>query len=396
MSETASFRPKRGTRQAAIDNNIILKEGEVYFELPEDGSGTGAGNIVIGDGHTAYEDLPVYIAGTNSSKMDKVNPEGSGTFSLNRRSDMSAGEYSVAIGFNTTASGDYSYAEGDNTTASGIGAHAEGLLTVAHAPYSHAEGKDTMTANEDNYVAMYAHVEGWGSVANNFYEHAEGRWNVSNVDRPSEWGSAGNTLHSVGIGTSVTEKKNAFEIMQNGDAYLNGVGNYDGSTISGASTVQDTINGLNTNLTAGNLKFQFATDGEGNYGYLGADGSFIPFKKGAANPQVIESRFIARVWNTLRTDNVLNIPSNSSGVTYTIQNSGLCILDIFHQQMAGPSYSYTGYIQLNGTDVYRKVVNMYGEWYTKVQFDVKAGDELFFYLSGDANNQFKCTLNIIQ
>lgn len=35
----------------------------------------------------------------------------------------------------------------------------------------------------------------------------------------------------------------------------------------------------NSNLTAGELQFQFATDGEGNYGYLGADGSLIPFKK---------------------------------------------------------------------------------------------------------------------
>lgn len=26
------------------------------------------------------------------------------------------------------------------------------------------------------------------------------------------------------------------------------------------------------------MKFQFATDGEGNYGYLGADDSFVPFK----------------------------------------------------------------------------------------------------------------------
>lgn len=35
---------------------------------------------------------------------------------------------------------------------------------------------------------------------------------------------------------------------------------------------------LNKNLIATDgLKFQFATDGEGKYGYLGADGSLIPF-----------------------------------------------------------------------------------------------------------------------
>ena len=37
---------------------------------------------------------------------------------------------------------------------------------------------------------------------------------------------------------------------------------------------------LNKSLVAeDNLKFRFSTDGEGNYGYLGADDSFIPFKK---------------------------------------------------------------------------------------------------------------------
>lgn len=35
---------------------------------------------------------------------------------------------------------------------------------------------------------------------------------------------------------------------------------------------------INESLTASdNLRFRFATDGEGNYGYLGADDSFIPF-----------------------------------------------------------------------------------------------------------------------
>lgn len=44
---------------------------------------------------------------------------------------------------------------------------------------------------------------------------------------------------------------------------------------------------LNNSLTASDsLKFQFATDGEGNYGYLGADDSFIPFKE-SGFPKVI-------------------------------------------------------------------------------------------------------------
>lgn len=43
-------------------------------------------------------------------------------------------------------------------------------------------------------------------------------------------------------------------------------------------TVVGAINELNNDLTASDdLKFRFATDGEGNHGYLGADDSFIPF-----------------------------------------------------------------------------------------------------------------------
>ena len=47
------------------------------------------------------------------------------------------------------------------------------------------------------------------------------------------------------------------------------------------SNVQAVLDEQNKNLTASdNTKFRFATDGEGNYGYLKADDSFVPFKSG--------------------------------------------------------------------------------------------------------------------
>lgn len=51
------------------------------------------------------------------NKMDKTNPTGTGSFSLNRKPD--------------TTIGDYSFAEGNNTTAEGIASHAEGWNTLA-------------------------------------------------------------------------------------------------------------------------------------------------------------------------------------------------------------------------------------------------------------------------
>ena len=46
-----------------------------------------------------------------------------------------------------------------------------------------------------------------------------------------------------------------------------------------ATNVQGALDEVTDSLTASdNLKFQFATDGEGNYGYLKGDDTFVPFK----------------------------------------------------------------------------------------------------------------------
>ena len=60
-----------------------------------------------------------------ATKMDKANPTGTGSFSLNRASGTTVGANSVAIGNNTTASSNNTLAEGDRTTASGAASHAE-------------------------------------------------------------------------------------------------------------------------------------------------------------------------------------------------------------------------------------------------------------------------------
>ena len=85
------------------------------------------------------------------------------------------------------------------------------------------------------------------------------------------------------------------KIIQNGieysGTYSNATSvNYD-NTNSGleAKTVQEGLDELatNKNLVANDgLKFQFATDGEGRYGYLGADDSFIPFRSALNVPEI--------------------------------------------------------------------------------------------------------------
>jgi hypothetical protein len=66
---------------------------------------------------------------------------------------------------------------------------------------------------------------------------------MANVSRKNSenYGDSKNTLYSVGIGTSQTNKVNAIEIMQNGNMYLYNVGNYKGTDINNSSTLQDII-----------------------------------------------------------------------------------------------------------------------------------------------------------
>lgn len=74
------LKPLRGTKQQAIDNKLILQEGEIFFEIPDEGIGAGEGKIKMGDGKTGYEDLPYYVEENtwrdvedNLTSVSKVN-----------------------------------------------------------------------------------------------------------------------------------------------------------------------------------------------------------------------------------------------------------------------------------------------------------------------------------
>ena len=116
------------------------------------------------------------------------------------------GDGVILQGFDCVAEGSGSLAHGERTIASGYGAHAEGDYTIASGSYSHTEGLDTITSND--------------------YEHAEGMWNVSNGGSDSQR----NTLKSIGVGTQNT-RRNAVEVMQNGDVYIKDIGGYNGTYV---------------------------------------------------------------------------------------------------------------------------------------------------------------------
>lgn len=167
--------------------------------------------------------------------MDKVNPTGTGSFSLNRKADTTVGDYSFAEGaettasgycshaegaettasgdsshaegYSTTASGDSSHAEGDGTTASGYYSHAEGYLTTASGNSSHAEGHDTTASGNGS------HAEGYETQASSEYQHVQGKGNIED--------SSGTYAHIVGNGTSFA-RSNAHTLDWSGNAWFAG------------------------------------------------------------------------------------------------------------------------------------------------------------------------------
>ena len=109
---------------------------------------------------------------------------------------------------------------------------------IAYRNSSHVEGSNGQACGDAS------HVEGFWNQTLNEYEHAEGKYNKSN--RAS--GNANCTIHSIGIGTSHSERANAVEVMQNGDVYIKGIGSYDGTNYSSASTLQSVVGNIPAGL----------------------------------------------------------------------------------------------------------------------------------------------------
>ena len=136
--------------------------------------------------------------------MDKENPTGTGSFSLNRKADTTVGNYSVAEGYNTTAEGEASYAEGYYTTASGAQSHVEGYYTIAAGEHQHVQGKynieDTekiyshIVGNGDSTTRSNAHTLDWGGNA----------WYAGNISAQGLTGSTTSTnyTHSVVVNST--------------------------------------------------------------------------------------------------------------------------------------------------------------------------------------------------
>ena len=95
------------------------------------------------------------------------------------------------------------------------------ISSISLSPVKKGAGNNSavVIGNTQNANGEYSFAEGQNTVANNRSEHAMGEFNESNKASDT-FGDSGNTLFSIGNGTSDTNRKNALEVMQNGDIYI--------------------------------------------------------------------------------------------------------------------------------------------------------------------------------
>jgi hypothetical protein len=194
------------------------------------------------------------IADTNAS-----HTEGSGTkvVSYTIVDTTSSGSSGSGSGSDVPSQDDYTdledyrrraaacgHAEGNNNTTMGYGAHSEGVGTTAYGHSSHTEGWGTQAgdfveeAYEDGQTlhianrakGLAAHAEGYNTKAIANYSHAAGIHTVADKDGQTVVGQYNNTtsrngsIFVVGGGQADGLRKNALEVIQNGEIiiFLNG------------------------------------------------------------------------------------------------------------------------------------------------------------------------------
>jgi hypothetical protein len=211
--------------------------------------GDDAGLLVQGTYTGTPGTPPVSGAGARMMWYPRKAAFRAGSVTGTQWDDPNIGDYSVALGFSSTASGRYSTALGasnasaQNSTALGASLATGDLSTamgdsIANGVQSVAMG--IATANGNHSTAM------GGATAGSYYETALGQYNVVSSANPTTW-VATDPLFTVGNGTDPGNLSNAFQILKNGT-----------TTVNGSTAVNGTVS-LNTSGTTKNLRLGNST-----------------------------------------------------------------------------------------------------------------------------------------
>lgn len=242
------------------------------------------GNTTTASGEGSHSEGKLSVASGLASHAEGMS-KASASYAHAEGYDTEATAWTAhAEGSGTTASGEEAHAEGNGTTASGAASHAEGFRSSALKQGDHAEGGDTAASggrshaegSETNATAWTAHAEGNGTTASAEAAHAEGKKTVSsalashaggNLSKATATGAFVHALSStastawqtvfgkyakettsplvVGWGTSDEDRKNIFEVKEDGSVHTMGaftVGDNNDKVLSTADIYKDVSN----------------------------------------------------------------------------------------------------------------------------------------------------------
>lgn len=211
-----------GTNITIVDN-VISAEG-------------GGKAIVAGRGITVTSGE---TADTVSFNLPIYSGTGEGSIFGGYSGNTASGKYSIALGGRYEGRSDYNYCTATNKGSVSFGGQATGQGAFTCGESTKASGRNAaaiacyigeasgvesfITGRKNEAKGFTTFVSGFQNIGENDYEFVAGHLAKSNK-ASTTFGDSGNTLFSVGNGTSTSARHNAFEIRQNGDIYLSSGG----------------------------------------------------------------------------------------------------------------------------------------------------------------------------
>lgn len=253
---------------------------------------------------------------------DISSVQGVGPIATNRGSvamgigTTSSGEGSFSVGFATAATGFTAFAIGEETTASGDNSFSGGFNSIAARPESIALGNNA-SAQANNSTAIGTNV-----TANTYTEAVFGRYNATATLNKTTWSDT-DPLFTVGNGSSTSNTNNAFQILKNGDATLDGiltanrfVGNGAGLTNVTATAAIEDESITSTKILNGTIANQDISDSaEIDMAKISSLVSTLDFLTSQINEQV--DKTIVNEANINVNQTVLNTKAPSASPTFT-------------------------------------------------------------------------------
>ena len=240
-----------GTNIKTINNTSLLGSGNIDIQGGGGGKAVSGGtNISITTGATADTINCTLPMSTDSLKKIVVDSNYSSFVTSNAVITANSLSNNILIGNNTFKI--KGLVKGNINNNLIIGSYNTSELTNGTSPTLESNlvvgsnntinSANSLLVGSNNTISRsYQFAIGYKQHPNNEYETSLGQYNVSS-SASTTWGDSGNTLFSVGNGTSASARHNAFEIRQNGDIYCS-----DGTN---DVKLQDTITATAANTTA--------------------------------------------------------------------------------------------------------------------------------------------------